>query len=94
MEAYAILCFLRNHGFLQWKLLQWYTPKGRTTLTLERFSELFTELGVSVRLNTAVESVKRNATEQVELKLANGETDKFDKVRELCAGRNVWIQQW
>lgn len=93
MEAYTILCFLRNHGFLSWTVVQWYTPKGRTTVTIKRFQKLFKELGVDIKLNAGVESVVRppdrpakrgggtgSRDVQVTLTLVDGTVAKFDKV--------------
>lgn len=59
MEAHAILSFLRNHGFLNWTHVQWYTPKGRTLVTLKRFAELFAKYGVQARVNTDVQQITR-----------------------------------
>lgn len=82
MEAYTILCFLRNHGFLRWAVLQWYTPKGRTSVTIERFTALFAELGVTVRTSSTVKFVTRPAADgaEVNLTLADESVHTFDKV--------------
>lgn len=61
MEAYTILAFLRNHGFLSWSPIQWYTPKGRSKLTIDLFKRLFAEHGVETRTGARVKSV-RNST--------------------------------
>jgi len=29
MHARSLLLFMRNHGFLSWSSVQWYTPRGR-----------------------------------------------------------------
>ncbi|EGD80866.1 hypothetical protein PTSG_01452 [Salpingoeca rosetta] len=59
MDAYSILAFLRNHGFLTWSTPQWYTPRGRTTLTLKLFRHLFEHLGVEVHTANPVHAVRR-----------------------------------
>ena len=59
MEAYTILAFLRNHGFLNWSTIPWYTPHNRTTVTLNRFKQLFHQLGVQVHLSSPVAGVLR-----------------------------------
>lgn len=70
MEASTILTFMRNHGFLRWSTIQWYTPKGRTVHTVAKFTQLFRELGVRVRCGAAVDSIRRLAPGGVELKVA------------------------
>jgi predicted NAD/FAD-binding protein len=83
MEASTILTFLRNHGFLRWSTVQWYTPKGRTVHTVRKFATLFRELGVNVRCDAKVDGIKRRLPlgSGVELAIAGtAEWEHFDDV--------------
>ncbi|EDQ84235.1 uncharacterized protein MONBRDRAFT_30477 [Monosiga brevicollis MX1] len=86
MEAWTILQFLRNHGFLSWSSPQWYTPKGRTTVTLERFAMLLEQHSVQVQTATRVTKVQRRPDGRLDLTTQNEHnsttpiTTTYDKV--------------
>ena len=81
MEAYTILTFLRNHAFLSWDVVQWFTPKGRTTVTLERFTALFKQLKVKVRTSANVTHVARQPNGTVLITLAGAAQSAEDSAQ-------------
>jgi predicted NAD/FAD-binding protein len=85
MEAYTILSFLRNHGFLSWTPVQWYTPKGRSKVTIDCFQRLFAEHSVTTRTGAKVAGVRPSTpTDKTQrplvVELANGECVDADHV--------------
>eukprot|EP00730_Choanoeca_flexa_P017891 TRINITY_DN8662_c0_g1_i1.p1 TRINITY_DN8662_c0_g1~~TRINITY_DN8662_c0_g1_i1.p1 ORF type:complete len:724 (+),score=117.45 TRINITY_DN8662_c0_g1_i1:106-2277(+) len=80
MEAFTILGFLRNHAFLSWQFVQWFTPKGRTSVTLKRFASLFKQHDVTVHTSSPVCGVQRLPEGGVQLHFEHNTTAVFDDV--------------
>lgn len=81
MEAFTVFAFLRNHAFLSWSSVQWFTPKGRTTVTLNRFQALFKQFNVIVHTDAAVSGIERRPDASVAVTLAQSSTIQvFDDV--------------
>eukprot|EP01129_Flabellula_baltica_P011974 TRINITY_DN5338_c0_g1_i2.p1 TRINITY_DN5338_c0_g1~~TRINITY_DN5338_c0_g1_i2.p1 ORF type:complete len:693 (+),score=113.11 TRINITY_DN5338_c0_g1_i2:103-2181(+) len=77
LEAYTILQFLRNHGFLNWSTIQWYTPSGRTKVTLDRLQQWFSERDVEILTNSKVTEINRS--EEGVYVSFNGGTELYDE---------------
>jgi len=86
MDAASLFVFLRNHGFLTWNMLKWYTPKGRCGGGyLPRVEEWFAANRVEVRLGcrvTSAEHVDGPGGGEPRIRLAAGvaELGVFDRV--------------
>ncbi|GMH52364.1 hypothetical protein TrST_g6582 [Triparma strigata] len=79
-NAVAILRFLKNHGLLTAFPPVWNTPRGRTTVMLQRFADYFRANDVAVHTGDAVTSIER-VGDQYTLKTKSGKKySGFDHV--------------
>jgi len=81
MNARALFVFLRNHGFLAWRVPHWLTPKGRCGgAYLPRAEAWFKEHNVQVRLGYSLVGAARLMPQGVELSFVGKPSQVFDKV--------------
>ena len=73
-NAVTILRFLKTHGLLTTFPPKWNTPRGRTTVMVQRFAKYFEEEGVSVHAGNAVISFGRESDGLYTLRTKNGKT--------------------
>ena len=78
--ADAMMSFFRNHALLSHKgQHQWHTVKGGSQEYVLRLEQSLRRAGVQIRLNTAVQAVRREAG-QVLVKTHAGTWDRYDEV--------------
>ena len=78
--AHALINFFENHALLNYSgQHQWYTVKGGSQQYVSRLDASLHRKGVDIRLNTAVQGVRRTAV-GVEVKAWGGEWEAFDDV--------------
>lgn len=78
--AHAMINFFENHALLNYSgQHQWYTVKGGSQEYVTRLSVALGRKGVDVRLNAAVQGVRR-VKFGVEVKTWGGEWEQFDEV--------------
>ena len=78
--AHAMVQFFENHALLNYSgQHQWYTVKGGSQSYVTRLEAAMVRNGVDIRLNAAVQGVRRTAL-GVEIKTWGGEWERFDEV--------------
>jgi predicted NAD/FAD-binding protein len=78
--AYSMIDFFENHALLSHSgQHQWYTVKGGSQEYVSRLGASLTAKGVDIRLNAAVQSVRRTAL-GVEIKTDGASWESFDEV--------------
>ena len=78
--AHAMMSFFENHALLNYSgQHQWYTVKGGSQAYVSRLEAAMLGKGVDVRLNAAVQGVRRTGL-GVEVKAWGGEWEYFDEV--------------
>ncbi|OAN96056.1 NAD(P)/FAD-dependent oxidoreductase [Sulfitobacter geojensis] len=78
--AHAMVSFLENHALLDYSgQHQWYTVQGGSTQYVQRLEAAMRAKGVDVRLNAAVQGVRRTDT-GVEVKSWASDWEAFDEV--------------
>ncbi len=78
--AYAMLDFFKNHALLGYTgQHQWYTVQDGSASYVSRLEASMLGKGVDIRLNAAVQGVRRTAT-GVEVKAWSGSWEAFDQV--------------
>ncbi|MDF3415404.1 FAD-dependent oxidoreductase [Sulfitobacter sp. M57] len=78
--AHAMVSFLDNHALLDYSgQHQWYTVQGGSTQYVQRLATAMAAKGVEIRLNAAVQGVRRTA-QGVEVKTRGAEWETFDEV--------------
>lgn len=78
--AHALIQFFENHALLGVTgQHQWYTVQGGSISYVNRIEGAMKRSGVDIRLNAAVQAVRRDA-QGVEVKTHGGEWERFDEV--------------
>lgn len=78
--AHAMVQFFENHALLHHSgQHQWYTVQGGSVAYVSRLEARMRALGVDIRTDTPVQSVRRTAT-GVEVKLPGADWESFDEV--------------
>jgi predicted NAD/FAD-binding protein len=78
--AHAMVSFLENHALLDYSgQHQWYTVQGGSTQYVQRLDAAMRAKGVDIRLNAAVQGVRRTDT-GVEVKSWASDWEGFDEV--------------
>jgi len=78
--AHALIKFFENHALLGYSgQHQWYTVKGGSITYVDLVAAAMARNGVDVRLNAAVQGVRRDAC-GVEVRTHGGEWERFDEV--------------
>lgn len=78
--AHAMVSFLDNHALLDYAgQHQWYTVQGGSTQYVQRLEAAMAAKGVDIRLNAAVQGVRRTET-GAEVKSWGGDWEVFDEV--------------
>ncbi len=78
--AHALISFFENHALLGYSgQHQWYTVKGGSQEYVKRLDASLRKKGVKIRLDTAVQGVRRNS-KGAEVKTAVGAWEQFDDV--------------
>ncbi|NNK16383.1 MAG: FAD-dependent oxidoreductase [Sulfitobacter sp.] len=78
--AHAMVQFFENHALLNYSgQHQWYTVKGGSQSYVTRLEAAMVRNGVDIRLNAAVQGVRRTAL-GVDIKTWGGEWESFDDV--------------
>jgi predicted NAD/FAD-binding protein len=78
--AHALIQFFENHALLGYSgQHQWYTVHGGSIQYVNRLEAAMQRAGVDIRLNAAIEGVRRDA-QGVEVKTRGGEWERFDEV--------------
>ncbi|MGB5865879.1 MAG: FAD-dependent oxidoreductase [Sulfitobacter sp.] len=78
--AHALIKFFENHALLGYSgQHQWYTVQGGSISYVTRIEAAMQRNGVEIRLNAAVQGVRRDAT-GVGVKTYGGDWERFDEV--------------
>lgn len=78
--AHALVQFFQNHALLGYSgQHQWYTVQGGSIQYVNRLEAAMKAAGVDIRLNAAIEGVRRDA-QGVEVKTHGGDWERFDEV--------------
>ncbi len=78
--AHALIQFFENHALLGYSgQHQWYTVQGGSIQYVNRLEAAMQRAGVDIRLNAAIEGVRRDA-QGVEVRTRGGAWERFDEV--------------